>query len=310
MVAPVIVFGYKRFEHLFHVLNSLNMCDLADQTDLYIFLDGPKNDFETKEIHELWSKIENVTMELKFKNISIVKNKKNNGLARSIIRGVTDVINKYNKVIVLEDDSVPNKQFLKYMNFCLDYYENKDFVGHIAAYTIPIKFPSYFEEEVFLSSRGSSYAWGTWKAIWGALDWEIKEYKKFRFSFRKRNIFNKSGNDRSIMLDEQMFGKIDSWAIRFSFNMFTRNLKAVVPRYSLVKNIGHDGTGTHSAFSNKYDVSTDNMLNLDNLKNASFDKKIEKQYKKFFRVPFFKRLLKFIYYNFLFIHKKGKGKKR
>jgi hypothetical protein len=41
-----------------------------------------------------------------FKSVTIIEREKNWGLAPSIIDGVTNIVNKYGKIIVLEDDIV------------------------------------------------------------------------------------------------------------------------------------------------------------------------------------------------------------
>ncbi len=49
------------------------------------------------------------------------------------------------------------------------------------------------------------------------------------------------------MLEDQVSGKNDSWAIRWHASLFLRNKYCLHPVKMLVKNIGFDGTGTHGA---------------------------------------------------------------
>lgn len=51
--------------------------------------------------------------------------KNNMGLAKNIILGVTKVLSIKKKAIILEDDILVSENFLKFMNLCLNKYENK-----------------------------------------------------------------------------------------------------------------------------------------------------------------------------------------
>jgi len=66
--------------------------------------------------------------------------------------------------------------------------------------------------------------------------------------------FNRGGLDMSSMLDAQMKGKIDSWAIRWCFAQHLDGSSTVYPKKSFVRNTGLDGTGTHSGYNPRYEV--------------------------------------------------------
>lgn len=56
----------------------------------------------------------------------------------------------------------------------------------------------------------------------------------------------------ALMLDHQMQGKIDSWAIRWCYAQSKLNMFTVYPVMSRIHNIGFDGTGVHSANCSEY----------------------------------------------------------
>lgn len=294
MLAPVIIFGYNRKTHIELVLNALEKCELSTEIEVYIFLDGSKNDKDIELVKYTRSYIKEFSDNHNFKKLSVNYSKDNNGLSKSIIKGVTQIINKHEKVIVLEDDSLPNKDFLVFMNKSLKTYESNKNIGHIGGYTLPIKFPIDFSEDVFLVSRGSSCAWATWKSRWDLVDWDVKGYKKFKYNIRERYKFNSSGTDKSLMLDYQMLGILDSWAIRFSYSMFENKMYALLPRYSLIENIGFDGSGTNSDTTERFKVNNEYVNPIKIKKDVKFEPAIEKEYYKMFRSSFLKRSLKFI----------------
>ncbi|MBX9852296.1 MAG: sugar transferase [Cytophagaceae bacterium] len=226
---------------------------LAGESSLYIFSDGPRNESDKEKIPELRKYIHSITG---FKQVNIVEREKNTGLANSIIKGVTDVINRYGKVIVLEDDIETSPYFLKYMNDALDLYEQEDKVISIAAYMFPVKkkIPDYF----FL--RGADcWGWATWKRGWDLFEYDgsklLKELeqKKLTSKFDYNNTANFTD-----MLKKQNMGKIDSWAIRWTASAFLKEKYTLYPGKSLVMNTGTDGSGTHNDMTQYYSSQINN----------------------------------------------------
>ena len=86
----------------------------------------------------------------------------------------------------------------------------------------------------------------------------------------------------SNMLDLQMEGKIDSWAIRWCYTQSKLNMYTVYPVQSRIKNTGLDGSGTHSGLTNHYDVNfkIDNgICKFEDLKiNPEISKKFQNHY--------------------------------
>ena len=70
---------------------------------------GPKSTADenaVKEVRELLKGLDG------FKSVRIVASESNKGLATSIISGVSEVVNEYGRIIVLEDDLVTNPGYL------------------------------------------------------------------------------------------------------------------------------------------------------------------------------------------------------
>ncbi len=257
MNVPVILFVYNRLEHTKKTIEALSKNEMINETPVFIFCDGPKsnNDLDHEKVTNVHNYIRKVEISKVFKYIKCEYSNVNKGLANSVLYGVNSIINQYGKVIVLEDDIITSKFFLKYMNLSLDFYKNEKNIWSISGYSLPIKIPSNYKHEIYLSYRAASWGWATWKDRWTNVDWEIKDFNDF-FSVRQNRIsFNKGGYDMSDMLKRQMNNEIDSWAIRFCYNQHKYNMFTIYPIYSFVDNIGFDGTGTHSKESKKYSNS-------------------------------------------------------
>jgi len=243
--APIALFVYNRPEHTLRTLTSLCNNQMAPESDVYIFCDGPK----VKEHEDAVGKVRDIVKNTKyvdvFKHIEIVESEVNRGLSGSIINGVTLLVEKYGRVIVLEDDLILSTSFLTYMNHGLDYYKSEDKVWSISGYTNKMSSLKKYDKEVFFSPRSTSWGWGTWDNRWKTIDWEVIDYNRFKWRFRKRLEFNQGGADLASMLDRQMNGKINSWAIRWCYNQFKQGKLSVYPSQTLINNIGQDGSGTH-----------------------------------------------------------------
>lgn len=244
-LSPLVVFVYNRPNHAKAVIESLAKNSLSKDTILYIFSDGAKNAQQKEKVEEVRNYIKTLSDKGWFAEVNIVCSDRNKGLAQSIISGVSSVIKKYGKVIVVEDDSKTSPDFLEFMNNALNFYEEKQKIWSIGGFSFIENLPSSYKYDVYAMGRTCSYAWATWKNRWDKVDWDVSDYKEFKYSLKRRKEFDRYGNDRSLMLDAQQMGRTNSWAIRFCYAMYKHHMFTIYPRYSRVKNIGQDGSGVH-----------------------------------------------------------------
>jgi hypothetical protein len=251
-LAPIILFVYNRPEHTAKTINALKNNELASESSLIIYSDGFKDEITKNSVLEVRKLIKNISG---FKNIKIVEREKNYGLANSVIYGVTEVINEYGKIIVLEDDIVTSKYFLKFMNEALEFYKKNDKIFSISGYTFRIKFPTHYKENIFLSLRSSSWGWSTWKNRWAKINWSPQQVFDIYNKDLLRGLMDKAGKDLAPMLLKSVENKINSWAIKWIFTQLESNSYTLYPIKSLAKNIGADATGTNFIrITKKYDV--------------------------------------------------------
>jgi hypothetical protein len=260
-LAPIALFVYKRRVHVQKVIESLKNNTLAGESDLVIFSDGAKNAHDEVAVNQVRDYIKSING---FKSVEIFESPQNKGLANSIVAGVSRILNQYENVIVLEDDLVTSRHFLSFMNQGLTLYTAEERVISIHGYMYPIggKLPASF----FI--RGADcWGWATWRRGWAHFEdngekllVDLKERKLTReFDFNGGYPFTK-------MLEDQIEGKNDSWAIRWMASAFLKDKLTLYPGVSHVQNIGFDGMGTHT---NQADVTYDTSL-------QQFDIKLEK----------------------------------
>lgn len=239
-LAPTLLFVYNRTKHVRRCIESLLKNSLAPESELYIYSDAAKDTSQQDAVTEVRDYIHTIQG---FKKITVIERKENWGLARSIIDGVTTLVNQYGKVIVLEDDLVVSPYFLKFMNDALDVYKNEPKVGHIQAcdFTQDESLP-----ETFLIKWTGSWGWATWDRAWKHFNPNGKELlneleeRKLTYTF---DFNGKYGYTR--MLRRQIEGKNNSWAIRWNASLFLKDILSLNVGRSLVQNEGFDGSGTN-----------------------------------------------------------------
>lgn len=237
-LAPIVLFTYNRLNHTNKTVEALKKNDLAKNSHLFIYSDGAKNQENYEEVKKVRDYIKTING---FKTITIIERDKNYGLANNIIDGVTNIVNKYGKIIVLEDDLITSKYFLTFMNDALNIYENSKEVGmiHGHIYNIPDLPKTFFMYKV------GCLGWGIWSDRWEEVSFDGK---KLLDEIKNKKLTTKFDINNSYpytrMLEEQIEGKNNSWAIRIYASQLLQNKVTYYPGESLVSHIGWD-IGTH-----------------------------------------------------------------
>ena len=243
-LSPIALFVYNRLSHTIRTVEALKANILAAESELFIFADGVKNEESRAKVAEVREYIKTISG---FKKVTVEEKENNVGLANSIISGVTKIVNKYEKVIVVEDDLVTSKYFLQYMNDGLDFYENEEKVISIHSYIYPVKRNL---SETFFIKGADCWGWATWKRGWNLFN---PDGKFLLEQLKAKNLTKKFDFDGRYsytkMLEDQIAGKNNSWAIRWYASAFLADKLTLYPGKSLVVNIGFDGSGTHCGSS-------------------------------------------------------------
>jgi hypothetical protein len=243
MLAPIVLFVYNRPYHTQKVIEALKNNPEAKESELFVYCDGAKenaSEIEKKQIEETRKIIRGING---FKSVTMIESKENKGLAFSIIEGVTEIVNKYGRIIVLEDDIVTSSGFLKYMNDALEVYSNVKKVMHISGYMFP--FQNTSKKYVFFSNPTTCWGWATWKESWSYFEKNVDSQIE---QIDNRNLWKKfTLNNTFPSFQTQLFqnknGLINTWAIFWYASVFLNKGISLHPSISLTNNIGLDGSG-------------------------------------------------------------------
>lgn len=245
--APVAIFVYNRADHFEQTFRALAACPEAQETELFIFSDGPKDEAGADKVRAVREKVRELTRGGAFQSVTLRESERNRGLAASIIAGVTEVMDRYGKAIVLEDDCVASPHFLYYMNACLSFYEADQTVGSISGFSPALEVLDSYPHDVFAACRSCSWSWASWSDRWADVDWGLEGFRDFCRSRRLVKCFNAEGNDRFLRLYRQAVRGGSSWSVRFGMHLVKNDMMTIYPRYSYITNIGCDDSGVHSS---------------------------------------------------------------
>jgi hypothetical protein len=256
-LAPIILFTYKRLDTLKTTIHFLKKNKLANKSNIYIYSDFYKTNVDKVNVMKVRKYLKEING---FNQKKIILRKKSYGLAKNIINGVSEVLKKNNKVIVLEDDIRVSKYFLDYMNQALNLYEKKKKIWHISGWNYNVKV--FSTHDAYFTRTMNCWGWATWKDRWAYFNknpnmiikkWSDRDIYKFNFD-GSYNYFSQ--------IERNLLKKINTWAIFWYATIFENDGLCLNPKNTLVSNIGIDNSATNTKNSNDVFVG--------NLSNSSF----------------------------------------
>lgn len=294
-LTPIILFIYNRPNHTKQTLEALSNNTLASQSDLFIFADGPKNTASKEQLESIKQTRKVAASENWCKSVTLIESETNKGLARSIIEGVTEIINKYGKAIILEDDIITGKYFLEYMNEALEKYQGNKEVWHVTGWRNPIKHTK--KNKAYFYPTMDCWSWATWADRWQNYKKDAAYYKSI-FTDSMKKAFNIDGADPYMWLqiEENISGKINTWAIFWYATIFLKHGLCIAPTTSLCKNIGLDNSGVHCSENQAQTIETSIDYKITNFPKRVHINTLEyKRNKNFLRKIKYKQKIDIVY---------------
>jgi hypothetical protein len=243
--AAIALFLYKRPGHARRAIDSLRANTLAADSDLYVFSDGPRSPDEADLVDAVRALARAVAG---FRSVTVVESRVNQGLASSIIGGVSRVFDAHSRVIVIEDDLVTSPKALEYFNTMLDRFEKIPAVHVVSGFAYPphlMPIPRRYPYDVYFTPRINTWGWATWRDRWQAVDWSASGADEVLADPRRAKAFRRGGDDLPRLWRLHRERRIDTWAIRWDYHQFTQGGVALHPREPYVACLGLDGSGTH-----------------------------------------------------------------
>lgn len=248
-MTPITLFTYARPYHTKRTVDALLRNHGVGEHDLIVYSDAPRTPDNTEAVEAVRAYLQTITG---FRSLTVHHRPNNYGLAKSIIEGVTEVLSSYESIIVLEDDMLVSPHFLTYMNEALHRFSNDERVISVHGYIYPVQ---HVLPEAFFLRGADCWGWATWRRGWALFN---QDGQALLNKLKRNNLvrtFNFNGTySFSQMLEDQIKGRNDSWAVRWYASAFLSDKLTLYPGRSLVHNIGFDNSGTHCGVGTDYEV--------------------------------------------------------
>jgi len=289
------IFGYQRPDHLQVALDALIKNSEFRDFPTYIAIDGVGSSTHLEAHAHVVELAKNFATDNQ--NVKVIVSEEHLGLAKAVKNGINARFADYDAAIVLEDDIIVGKNFLRFMKTLLIEYENCEEIGAITS-DVELRFPFWLKNDLVAVNRHSCWGWATWKTRWIQVDWNVLDQQSARNQVERKK-FKKIGSDLYAMLDLREKGKIDSWAIIWDYNMSILGLRCIYPRRPFSWNFGRDGSGTNYKEDLKMTFAR-NGLDAPNISNSKFS--ISQLFDLLIRIKYsvLSRLLRRVYRKFLF----------
>lgn len=249
MKAPVIVFAFNRVDHLRRTFDALMENIGADEAEIFVYVDKPADDDvvnikkNKKVVEYLLSQKE--VFDKAFKRVEYRIAEKRKGVRVNITSGISEVIHEYGRAIMVEDDILTAKDFLKVMDDMLEFYEQDERVFTVGGYSEPLKSLESYDKDVYAIYRTSSWGWGTWADRFDTIDFEMSDGAALLKDKALMKKLKRGGTDLPGMIHNQLAGLSDAWDIQATLAQAMQDRFTVLTTESRVINMGLDNSGVH-----------------------------------------------------------------
>lgn len=256
MATPVVMFGFNRPDIQKMSMKCYSECIGAGERDIFVFLDGPRNDADKQCSDQIETMLESYR-NTQFPRMKIIRRDKNYGCRENIVQGITEVISKYGRVIIIEDDILVSKTFLKFMDAALDFYDNDHRIWCIDGFhDYTFKVPKDYKHDLYLVAyMSAAWGWATWKDRWEKVDFDMHDWPEYNKSPENVEKLDSVSYVLRHWLDAQYNGTLKTWDVQCWYHMVKNNYYAIEPRYQLSKNIGCVPKSEHFSGTNPFMIA-------------------------------------------------------
>lgn len=271
--SPILLLLFNRLEHSKLVFEEVRN---AKPTKLYIAIDGPRPNNEEDKVKINLIKdfiLSNIDWDC---NVKTLFRDSNLGCKNAVSSAITWFFEHEIKGIILEDDCLPLNSFFSFCDELLTKYENDERVRHISGVNF-LNSNIEITESYYFSKFTHVWGWASWKRVWKDYskdilkDYDLNKFSKIYNIYPDRKICNAIINE----LKRVQSNKLNTWDYQYLFLNFMNNGLSIIPKHSLVKNIGFDIESTHT-HSNAYNMRALNNINhishpIDMIPNIDYD---------------------------------------
>ena len=230
---PILLITFRRPEFTKIILQIIKK---INPKILYVISDGPRNKNDNTDIIKCRKIINGI-------NWCKVKKKffkKNIGLQYIGPLSLNWVFSNEKEVIVLEDDTIPNKSFFYFCEKILNKYCNNKKISQVSGTNIlNSDCVMNYSKSYFFSKYSNIWGWATWKDRWIDYDYKMNNWKKFKNKLLIQCYSKPEYAWWKKMFDIAYYKKnYNNWDYQWTYINFLKKRYSIVPKRNLITNIG------------------------------------------------------------------------
>jgi len=236
-----LIIAYSRPEGVSYLVRTLISFGVSD---IYISVDGPKNDSDTINQIKIKNEVIKYSQNSKTK-IHLKQHSKNLGVAGGVISAIDWFFSFEEMGVILEDDLLISEDFLTFTLMGLDAYKNDPRVWMISGTQV---IPDGMDR---VNSVWTNYpmiwGWGSWKEKWIEMRASLLRKKEIRF----KNLANPIDLYWAVGGNRALSGKVDTWDTQLACEFKLQKKLCLLPPVNLISNIGTDEVASHTKINHK-----------------------------------------------------------
>jgi hypothetical protein len=210
--------------------------------------DGPRfdhpDDFE--RVEQIRRIIEQVDWDC---NLQAFFQNQNLGCREHMARAITWGFEQAERLIILEDDCLPNASFFPFCEELLERYADTPQVMTICGIN---HLSTESEADYLFSKYPLIWGWASWRRAWKHFDLDMSDWRVGSIQQRVLDQFTGSDEERAYWRDifsAQANNSINTWDYSWTYASWKMGGLTVVPKTNLVSNIGFGQSATHTVDS-------------------------------------------------------------
>lgn len=232
---PLVLTAFTRPDLLKFVIPAIQKQSLLP-SKLIAYIDGARREADVPLIEQCIALLESCTSVFPVK---VIRRNHNLGCDQNVIQAFTEVLEIYDSLVYLEDDTVPNPFFYDRMCRLLQAYRISPQICSISGYAnLSNEYNPESDADFIVSNRVFSWGFATWRDRWKKFDLihQSGQYNPFGEYYRipataqtKLTLINQFWIEKNHNTD---------WMITFTLTALFHQQYHLVPTQSLVCNIG------------------------------------------------------------------------
>lgn len=243
LTTPVALFVYNRPDTTAQVFEQVAA---VEPPVLFVVADGPRADrpADPENCEQVRELVTDVGWDCDLRTIF---RDENMGLPESVYTGLDWVFEQVPEAIVLEDDTVPNRDFFRFCETMLERYRDDERVLSVNGTNRLGTWKADSQDHHFVTYQGV-WGWATWRRAWRLYDPEMRAWADPEVRERVRDVV---ADDERFAYHRPRFqscydGEAPAWSKRWEFTHYVNSGLAAVPARNLVSNVGFDARALHT----------------------------------------------------------------